>query len=59
MGHADHSVQGRYRHPNLIAEDAGRLNELLAGVASGTFIPLTGAHAGAQEPQAASLSQTG
>ena len=61
MGHAQSSVGDRYRHRlrGQLAEDANRLEEYLQGdVAEVVALP-TGAHTGARETQAASLSGTG
>jgi integrase len=61
MGHAQNSVGDRYRHRlrGQLAEDAARLEDYLRGEAAEVVTLPTGAHIGAQEAQAASLSGTG
>jgi hypothetical protein len=52
MGHANPSVQARYRHQleGQLAEDAKRLDEYLTGAAAGKVASLpTGAQTGAQK----------
>jgi integrase len=38
MGHANHSVSRRYRHPSQYVEDAARLDEYLSGAEAGTIV---------------------
>jgi hypothetical protein len=40
MGHANHSVSRRYRHPSQYAEDAARLDEYLSGAEAGKIVKL-------------------
>ncbi|HEX2459339.1 MAG TPA: tyrosine-type recombinase/integrase [Vicinamibacterales bacterium] len=40
MGHANHSVSRRYRHPSQYAEDSARLDEYLSGVEAGKVVSL-------------------
>jgi integrase len=50
LGHANHSVSGRYQHalPGQLAKDGEALNAYLIGETSGKVITLrTGAHSGA------------
>jgi integrase len=61
MGHAQRTVGDRYRHRlrGQLAEDAKRLDEYLHAEAAEVVTLPTGAQNGAQEAQAASLSETG
>jgi integrase len=60
MGHARAGVADRYRHQlrGQLADDAGRLDEYLAGRGAGNLVHLaTGAHSGGQAAKTALLSQ--
>ena len=62
MGHANPTVQARYRHqlPGQLEEDARRLEEYLSGATAGKVVAIvTGAQTGAQDTALRSTERAG